>query len=83
MFILYMNMKKQNPQMYVHSMLNAWREKNLHNSNNQLTFSVQHLGDIQVFLSHLEGVVQIGHRVVLNQSQFQVTETLIRPSLLV
>lgn len=55
----------------------------LHNSNNQLTFSVQHLGDIQVFLSHLEGVVQIGHRVVLNQSQFQGTETLVRPSLLV
>lgn len=44
--------------------------KKLHNNNNQLTFSVQHLGDIQVFLSHLEGVVQIGHRVVLNQSQY-------------
>lgn len=43
----------------------------------KLTFSVQHLGDVQVFLSHFEGVVQISHRVILERSQFQVTETFI------
>lgn len=43
----------------------AQETKKPHSKHNQLTFSVQHLGDVQVFLSHFKGVVQIGHRVVL------------------
>lgn len=30
-----------------------------------LTFCVQHFGDVQVFLSHVEGCVQVGHGIVL------------------
>lgn len=33
----------------------------------QLTFCVQHLGDVQVLLGHVEGRVQVGHRVVLTK----------------
>jgi len=33
----------------------------------QRTFSVQHLGDVQVLLSHLKGVVQISYRVILHR----------------
>lgn len=34
-----------------------------------LTFGVQHLGDVQVLLGHLEGVVQVGYGVVLKRWQ--------------
>ena len=47
----------------------------------QFTFCVQHLGDVQVLLRHLEGVVQIGHWVILeNQSQRQNTTNVVTRS---
>lgn len=36
-------------------------------ADEQLTLSVQHLGDVQVLLRHLEGVVQVGDGVVLHR----------------
>lgn len=30
-----------------------------------LTFCVQHLGDVEVFLGHLKGIVQVGDWVIL------------------
>lgn len=32
-----------------------------------LTFCIQHLGDVQVLLCHVEGCVQVGHRIVLQK----------------
>lgn len=31
-----------------------------------LTFRIQHLGDVQVFLRHLEGSVQVANGVILD-----------------
>lgn len=33
----------------------------------QLTLGIQHLGDVQVLLCHLKGVVQVGHGVILHR----------------
>lgn len=37
-----------------------------------LTLGIQHLGDVQVLLGHLEGVVEIRHRVVLERGDERV-----------
>lgn len=76
-------MKKMNKSKYTVFQMFAQETNKTHKKHSQLTLSVQHLGDVQVFLSHFEGVVQVGHRVVLNRSQFQVTETFVSTSLLV
>lgn len=39
------------------------------NAVSLLTFSVQHFGNVQVFLCHVEGCVQVGHGVVLSTAE--------------
>lgn len=72
----------ESKQANVHSFFKFGQETTKsHNKHNQLTFSIQHLGDVQVFFSHFKGVVQISHRIILDRSQFQATETFISTSL--
>lgn len=39
-----------------------------------LTFRIQHLGDVEVFLGHFKGIIQVGDRVVLVQRRWETEE---------